>query len=494
MRQLTGDGKPALLGIGLLLLLPYLYALHLQDLRVHTLGFEAAFWAAFLLYAVAVWWALHLGDLPWRWLAVLFVLAAGMQAILIFTRPTLSDDMYRYVWEGRVQVVSGLSPYRYPPNAPELASLRDAQIWASVNRKTAVTIYPPLAEAIFAVLWRIWPDSVRWFQIIMAGGGLLAGGLLVGLLRDLGRPTARVLIYLWSPLLIFETAHSAHLDGLVLPLLVGAWWARLRQRDALAGALLGLAAAYKLYPVLLLPALWHPDYKPGRGQAPAGLKMPAAIRMPAAMRLPAAFLGVLVASYLPAVLREGSQVIGFLPDYLRETFNLSPLVQAILAGLRWLNAGPLHGLGLASLRELALLLLGTLLLLGLYMLRHPAQDGETALRRSLWLMGAFTLLSHDLFSWYLLWLLPLLAVFLQPARIGRLPALRADAWTGWWLFCGLAALSYTFFIRWRPVAAAIWAQFLPLYALLLVDGVRWLYQAPRFSPFWQRLADRSVRE
>ena len=140
-------GRLALLGLGLLLLLPYLYALRLQDLRVHTLGFEATFWTAFLLYAAAVWLALRLGDLSWRWLAVLFVLAAAMQAILVFTRPTLSDDMYRYVWEGRVQVVSGLSPYRYPPSAPELASLRDPSIWASVNRKPAVTIYPPLAEA-----------------------------------------------------------------------------------------------------------------------------------------------------------------------------------------------------------------------------------------------------------------------------------------------------------------------------------------------------------
>jgi alpha-1,6-mannosyltransferase len=477
MRRLVGESRRlwVLVGLGLLLLLPYLYALRLRNLRTHTPGFEAAFWAAFLLYAAAVWLVLGLGDLPPRWLVVFFVLAAGMQAILIFTRPTLSDDMYRYVWEGRVQVVSGLSPYRYPPNAPELAPLRDAQIWASVNRKPAVTIYPPLAETTFALLWRIWPDSVRWFQIVMAGGALLAGGLLVGLLRDLGRPTARVLIYLWSPLLIFETAHSAHLEGLILPLLVGAWWARLRRRDALSGALLGLATAYKLYPALLFPALWRPDHKQGRWQ------------------LPAAFLGVMAASYLPAVLREGNAVIGFLPKYFRETFNLSPVVGAILDGLRSLNVGLLHGLGLGPLRELALLLLSTLALLGLYMLLRPAQDGETVLRRSLWLIGAFILLSHDLFSWYLLWLLPLLAVFLQPARLRSLPGLRADAWTGWWLFCGLAALSYTFFIRWRPVPLATWGEFLPLYAFLLLDGWRWLQRAGGTSPVWRRLAGWSVR-
>ena len=62
----------------------------------------------------------------------------------------------------------------------------------------------------------------------MAAGGLLGGILLVGLLHDLGRSAARVLIYLWSPLLVFETAQAGHIDGLMLPLLVGAWWARFR--------------------------------------------------------------------------------------------------------------------------------------------------------------------------------------------------------------------------------------------------------------------------
>ena len=69
----------------------------------------------------------------------------------------------------------------------------------------------------------------------------------------------------------------------------------------------------------------------------------------------------------------------------------------------------------------------------------------------------------------MLWLLPLLALFVRP---GRLLGLRADAWTGWWLFCGLVALSYTFFLRWKPVPAAIWAQYLPLYMVLLVDLAR----------------------
>ena len=73
-----------------------------------------------------------------------------------------------------------------------------------------------------------------------------------------------VLIYLWHPLVIFEVAHAAHVDGLVLPFLVAAWLARLRGRDVLTGLLLGLAAALKLYPALLLPVLWRRQDEDGR--------------------------------------------------------------------------------------------------------------------------------------------------------------------------------------------------------------------------------------
>ena len=102
------------------------------------------------------------------------------------------------------------------------------------------------------------------------------------------------------------------------------------------------------------------------------------------------------------------------------------------------------------------------------MVVRPARDGEEAARRCIWLIGAFTILTQNLFSWYMLWLLPLVAIFLRP---GRLLGFRVDAWTGWWLFCGLVALSYTFFISWRPVRWALWAQFLPLFAFMVYDGV-----------------------
>jgi alpha-1,6-mannosyltransferase len=437
--------------LGLASLFPYLVALRLQDLRLHTKEFLVIYSIALLLYACASLLALRVESVSRRELTAIFVLAIIIQGILIFTPPTLSDDMYRYVWDGRVQA-QGISPYQYPPEATELAFMRDAEIYPSINRKDAVTIYPPAAEAAYALLWRIRPDNVRWFQIASATGGLIAGALLIGLLRDLGRPTSRLMIYLWSPLLAFETAHGAHLDGLVLPFLVAAWWARVRQRDVWVGILLGIATAMKLYPIVLLPVLWRSRHLRGRWQ------------------MPLAFGITLGIFYFPFTLMSAGQVLGYLPKYFRENFNIGPLVSSLDQFLNWL--------GLDTPNNLLFLIFFVLIIVFGWVIIKPAPDAETALRRCIWPIGAITLLSQNLFSWYLLWLLPLVAIFLQPSdkRFGIVSLPRADAWTGWWLFCGLVGFSYAFFIRWKIVEAAILAQFLPLYAFLLMGLLCFLWQ------------------
>lgn len=432
--------------VGLVSVLAYLYAWSLQDLRDHTVEFLIAFLAAFLLYAAATLLILKHQARPGIWmLGAVFGLAVIYNALLVFTPPTLSDDMYRYVWDGRVQA-QGISPYRYSPEDPELAHLRDRQIWRFINRKSAVTVYPPGAEIAFALLWRIIPDSVRWFQLAMTGAALLAGVLTLGLLRDLQRSQLRVLIYLWSPLLLFETAQAAHTDALILPLLVGTWWGRTREKDGLVGALLGLATAIKFYPALLLPALWRPRHPRGR------------------WLMPLAFISVLLVIYLPFYAMDGPGVIGFLPRYFREVFNISPLVD-------WLLHNIPHDSIAQSQQRLQLLTLGLWAVTSLGMVLFPASDGSSALRRCLWPISIVTLLNQNLFSWYMLWALPLLAVFLEPGKVrwGKrtiIVGLRLDAWTAWWFFSGLVALSYTFFIDWSTIPTAIRAQYWPLYVLL----------------------------
>jgi alpha-1,6-mannosyltransferase len=448
---MTRSAKWLLAILGLLLVAIYVSAFEVGDLRKHTVAFEWLFFSAFVLYGVACFVALQSQQVNRRTLFGIVAFAGLMQGILVFSRPTLTDDMYRYIWDGRVQA-QGISPYRYPPNAPELVSLRDQEIYPSINRKPIVTVYPPAAEAAYFLLWKIWPDNVHWFQGAMATGGLLAGIFLMGLLKDLGHSPARALIFLWSPLLVFETAHAAHIDGLVLPLLVGAWWVRVRERDALTGFLLGVATAMKFYPALLLPFLWRPQDSKGR------------------WTMPLTFAAAVSTFYLPYALTSQTSVFGYLRGYFKEKFNISPLVGVLN---HFLDAIHLN----VSYR-LIVLSMGIILVAAIWCIFHPAPNAEVTLRRCIWPIGVVSLFSQDLFAWYMLWLLPLIAIFLQPSfiqwKILALP--KIDAWTGWWLFCGLVGLSYTFFIKWKTVPMAIQFEFIPLYMILVIHLVTLLWK------------------
>lgn len=448
---MTRSAKWLLAILGIFLIAIYVGALKLGDLRNHTVEFEWLFFSAFVVYGVACFISLQADAVDRRTLFGIFALAAIMQAVLIFSRPTLTDDMYRYVWDGRVQA-QGISPYRYPPNASELNALRDKDIYPSINRKPVVTVYPPAAEAAFFLLWKILPDNIHWFQFAMAVGGLIAGILLMGLLKELGYSPARALIFLWSPLLVFETAHAAHVDGLVLPFLVGAWWARVRTKDALTGFLLGIATVMKFYPALLLPFLWRLQHPKGR------------------WIMPLTFAYTIGMFYAPYVLTSETSVLGYLPHYFQEKFNISPLV-SMLNRL-------LDGIGVNIPYRLIALTLTANLISAIWCIFHPVTNAETVLRRCILPIGIVTLFSQDLFAWYMLWLLPLTAISLQPSdkRWKMLALPKMDAWLGWWLFCGLVALSYTFFIKWKPVNSAIQAEFLPLYLILCLNMMTSLWK------------------
>jgi alpha-1,6-mannosyltransferase len=455
-----------LLILGFLLLGVYVsYVLSLKDPRWHDGSFQRTFFITLALYAWAVWLILQRQrPSTIRQIILIFAFGTAFRAVLIFSQPGLSSDMYRYVWDGRVQA-NGINPYLYPPDAPEVAHLRDQAIWPMINRKGAVTVYPAGAELVYAAIWRIWPDNVHWFQTVMAGGDLLAGALLVVLLRALGQNPLTVLIYLWSPLVIVETTHSAHVDGLILPLLVGTWLSRVNGRDGLTGLLLGVATAVKLYPILLLPILWRAHDEEGRFRP--------------ALSTPPAFLAGFLVPYIP-YLSVGSGVIGFLPSYFKEQSNPG---LAYLIGLLTKRAGGNPEQVILFLIFIALVVI----YLVLFYLRPPA-DGAHAIRRCIWPIGAFTLLTQNLFPWYMLWLVPLLAIFLPASSssaqisLGDFPI---SSWTGWWLFCCLISLSYPFFVPTGTLVLRVLAsliQFIPLYGFLIYDFFHWLRGRRQLQP------------
>ena len=177
--------------------------------------------------------------------------------------------------------------------------------------------------------------------------------------------------------------------------------------------------------------------------------------------------------YAPYILTSETSVFGYLPHYFQERFNIGPLVDMLNHFLDRVAPNIPY--------RLIALSMSAILIAAIWSVLHPAPNAEIALRRCILPIGIVTLFSQDLFAWYMLWLLPLTAVFLQPTNI-RWKALtlpKLDAWFGWWLFCGLVALSYTFFIKWKPVNIALQAEFIPLYFFLSINLI---------IPLWKKFA------
>ena len=230
----------------------------------------------------------------WHALVVILAVAALLRLLVLCAPPYLSSDIYRYVWDGRVEG-AGINPYRYIPVDPHLDELRDSQIFPHINRSTyAPTIYPPVAEGIFFVVTRISQSLVAMKAAMVVFEAITIAALL-RLLKAAGLPSGHILVYAWHPLPIWEFAGSGHIDAALIALVVLALWARQQGRAWLAGLALAGATLAKLYPAVLLPAL------SGRKE----------------WRVPIPFAAAMILVYLPFI-SAGWGVLGFLPGYARE--------------------------------------------------------------------------------------------------------------------------------------------------------------------------------
>jgi hypothetical protein len=187
---------------------------------------------------------------------VVLLVAAVLRLAVLGAPAFLSTDVYRYVWDGRVQAV-GINPYRYLPVDPALQSLRDDFVFPRINRADyAPTIYPPAAQMVFAAVGLVW-SSVTGVKAAMVGFEVLAVFCLLRLLAAARMPAERVLIYAWNPLPMWAFAGNGHIDGAAIGMVAAALLLRVLHRDGWAGAALGLAILMKFLPAVVAPVLWR---------------------------------------------------------------------------------------------------------------------------------------------------------------------------------------------------------------------------------------------
>jgi hypothetical protein len=414
------------------------------------LAFLACYGVGFLLYGAACWYIRRPLSHSNRCLWIVLGFAVSFRVILLLSNPIQEDDFYRYLWDGTV-VARGLNPYLLAPQAVREGRAEDARvqpyariaqhepgvalILSRVNHPEVPTIYPPLAQGLFAVGAIIAPGSLFVLRVLLLCCDLALCWLLVALLRDLAINPAYVTFYAWSPLVIKETLNSAHYDVLPALWLMVALFLSLRGKVLVTYASVALAVLGKVYPLLLLPLFacrtWCTH---GSAWTVAGLAVTCLL---------------ILIGYAPfwqdsAALWQGTrafaerwQTNSFLFPALRMLVDERWVANAIVA---MLSAG---------------VALGTLV-------RFELRDAYEFLWAVFLVLGVMFLLSPVGNPWYFLWSVPLLCVF--PLR-------------SWVLLSGLLGLYYLYFyfLYHRQVETfrwVIWLEYVPFYAVATWEWAR----------------------
>ena len=323
---------------------------------------------ASLAYVTALWaarqWSGSRRDLVWC-----LLLALAWRVPLVAAAPVLSDDVYRYVWDGRVQRL-GYNPFETTPADPTLAHLQtDVTRRIDPTNAALPTIYPPAAQLFFRAVTAI-QESVG--ALVVAT--VLCDALIVWLLwlglgpRQHGH--LAVLAYAWHPLVAIEGAGGGHIDLLGTLLVVSAAWLLMRGRRLGASIVFVVAVAVKFLPIVLAPLFW------GRVR----------------VRDAVAAAAVGFALYLPFLGPAPGLPTGSLATYTE----------------KWRFNGPLF-----AWLEPFLGITGTLALAGAVGLAVAAvarhRLGPEAPSPWAWPMAATVLLLPAIYPWYLLWVTPFLA-------------------------------------------------------------------------------------
>jgi hypothetical protein len=335
--------------------------------------------------------------------------------------PTLSDDLQRYRWEGKVQA-HGWNPYAVAPNDPRLAGLRD-QYWEIMPGREVPAIYPPVSELVFRATWKLFPGPIA-FKTPFAVADVLALLLLAWTFWSDRERDFRLAVYAWNPLVIVEFAGSGHNDVLaVLGIVCGL--AMVKKWPVLSNGPVALAVMAKVFPVLLLP-VWmrRAGWPVKKGWWAAGLAFATGL--------------LVLAPYWHALGMFRATMTYYEATW--KNYNAS-----LYTVLDWLTGG--------KTKIPALVAAGVSWGVALWLAWKKAEPARAAYL----IIGTLLAVGPNGYSWYFTWIVPLLCFFPNPA---------------WLMLTVLQFLSYNVLIGYGILGVfkfdpfMQWLVYAPFYVLL----------------------------
>src|SRR6266566_722148 len=238
----------ALLALGTGLTAIFYYVGHQPDLKNYVPEFIALILLGGIPYLLAVYivWHYPLGPA-----ALLIILSSGVafRLLVLPAAPQLSDDVYRYQWEGRIQRAR-INPYTVYPALADLEKFQDPAHPLRAGQYTP-TVYPPLSEKAFS-----WVETVTAYKRLFTALDLASMGVLLTILAALKQPVQHVLVYVWNPTVVISFAMCGHHDSLAIFTVLAATWLIITRRQSLSAAFLALSALSKFFAVLLVPVFF----------------------------------------------------------------------------------------------------------------------------------------------------------------------------------------------------------------------------------------------
>ncbi len=218
------------------------------------------FYQIIIFYSIA--FIGYLGIIKWckndlsiaQWL----VIATLLRLCLLFSFPNLSDDIYRFIWDGNL-IHQFHNPYSLLPSEVVGVAGNTPELFGLLNSPEYYTVYPPVSQVIYWI--SSWGDisytsSALIIKLCILGAEIGSFFFFILILRLIDLQAHRFLLYALNPLILIEVMGNVHFEGIMLFFLLASIYYAIQKKTILSGVFLALGTATKLLPLLFFPFIW----------------------------------------------------------------------------------------------------------------------------------------------------------------------------------------------------------------------------------------------
>lgn len=374
-------------------------------------------------------------------LLITLIIGAGIifRGSLLFLPPTASDDIYRYIWDGKVQA-HGINPYKYPPSSPELDSLHSEMLPQKVNFPNMKSIYPPFAQYVFLGSYLVWGDNPAGFKFILLLFETATILLIYYSLKRLKSPGIFSAFYALCPLPIMQFSIDGHVDAIGICMMMLGIYLFLSNKKAMSYAAMGLSIASKIISAMIIPFL-HPQRK---------IKS-------AIISLAVSFAFFLL-TYIP---------------YLNSSVNPFESLAAFTA--HWVFNGSIFSviLGITGHNQRARIICGILLIISALLIFFSKKEPR---EKIYYMVLSFLLLSPTVHPWYVCWLAVLLPFSVKWSGLIYVSLVN---------LANYVVIGYALSGIWVMPDFILWLEYIPVFVFLafeLIKNKKWESRMSRTFP------------